>query len=541
LTRPLNLYVNGLLGATYTFNRTGAWTTYNTESHTVALNSGINTFELVADAGSQGPNVDEFYLDICSFLSFCDKLQSTEIGGTIWQDDNFNGLMDESNPNGISGIQVVAYANDNSIIATSYSDNDGEFLLTGLTNGETYRIEYIIPAALEHSAMPTPFSPENGTLVRFIEPGTCANLGLGDVVTIGNTTLEIGNYVWEDTNKDGLQNASEPPIDSIIVHLYNEQGILVGIDTTDSNGQYYFNDSIINQYTSQSDIALLPDTTYYIVLLGSINSILTNNILMTNGTILQLTKKDATLLGHHNSNQIDSDGCLGSITSAISALDGLPFIEINTDSTNPIIHNLDFGFKPTEFDYGDLPDSTSSTNNTRDYQTLLTNGGPSHLIIDGLLLGDTIDMESEGMPDNLAMGDDLDGVDDEDGLSFFSSLDVRPGGTIRLPLNVVNTTGDTAYIRAWVDWNGDGAFDNATELVTNIKDDANGIFVPYIEINVAENTLTNQLLGFRVRLSNESNLDALGITYSGEVEDYFLGVECPQAICLPIQTTLIQN
>lgn len=542
VARPLKLYVNGVFVVTYALNSTGGWTNYGTESHSIALNQGINTFELKADASSQGPNVDEFFLDICSFLSHCDKLQNTEIGGTIWQDDNFNGVMDEPILDGITSIQVIAYDTDNAIVGTGYSDTDGAFLLTGLTTGETYRIEYIIPDALADTLTTTPFSSENGTLVRFIQPGSCADLGLGNLMKLSTTPpLEIGNYIWEDTNKDGLQNAAEPPIDSVIVHLYNDLGELVGVDTTDSSGQYLFNDSIINQYTAHPDMTLQAATTYYIALIGTINSMMTNNILETNGTALQLTNKDATLIGHHDSNQIDSDGQIGGITSSITALDGFPFIEVVTDIANPVVHNFDFGFKPIEFDYGDLPDSTSTTNNTRDYQTLKANGGPSHLIIEGLLLGVSIDMDADGIPENLAMGDDLDNEDDEDGLSILSSMDARPGGTIRLPLNVTNTTGDTAYIRAWVDWNGDGDFDNLNELATTIKDDANGVFLPYLEINIADDAVINQLLGLRVRLSNEPNLDALGPAYSGEVEDYLLGVECPQAICLPIQTALIQN
>ena len=139
------------------------------------------------------------------------------------------------------------------------------------------------------------------------------------------------------------------------------------------------------------------------------------------------------------------------------------------------------------------------------------------------------------------MGDDLDNDDDEDGLSIFSSMNVRRGGMIRLPLVAINTTGDTAYIRAWVDWNGDGAFDETNELIANIQDNANGVFSPYLEVNIADNAVINQLLGFRVRISNTPNLTSLGVAYSGEVEDYLLGIECPQAICLPINTNLIQQ
>lgn len=58
-SRPLNLYVNGDNAGTLNFNATGTWNSWLTESIDAALVSGENTIELVADAGSPGPNVDQ--------------------------------------------------------------------------------------------------------------------------------------------------------------------------------------------------------------------------------------------------------------------------------------------------------------------------------------------------------------------------------------------------------------------------------------------------------------------------------------------------
>ncbi len=181
-------------------------------------------------------------------------------------------------------------------------------------------------------------------------------------------------------------------------------------------------------------------------------------------------------------------------------------------------------------DWGDLADTTSMTN-SGDYQTSDANNGPVHQIIPELKLGDTIDGETDGQQSVNADGDGAD----EDGLTILPSLDIRPGSTFRLPLSVTNTTGDTAHLEAWIDWNGDGDFADTGEMVIDI-DDSSG-FPAYLEITVPTDAQTGNLLGFRVRLSNTDNMTPYGRINSGEVEDYLLGVDCPQILCLPISPT----
>jgi len=189
-------------------------------------------------------------------------------------------------------------------------------------------------------------------------------------------------------------------------------------------------------------------------------------------------------------------------------------------------------------DYGDLQDTANGTS-ANNYETTHANTGPNHIIINGLYLGATVDGETDGFPDNLATGDDYNGIgDDEDGVTIDNHLNVAPNGTIRLPLTVTNTTGTIANLEAWIDWNGDGAFDGINEMVTNLADTGTGDFPEFLLINIPADAQTGSLLGFRVRLSHTDNMTPYGGVTSGEVEDYLLGVECAQVVCEPAETDL---
>lgn len=67
--------------------------------------------------------------------------------------------------------------------------------------------------------------------------------GFGDIVaTCIEPSLEIGNRVWNDTNKNGIQDAGEPGLEGIGIVLYNSTCDRLAQMTTDVTGQYYFNE-----------------------------------------------------------------------------------------------------------------------------------------------------------------------------------------------------------------------------------------------------------------------------------------------------------
>ncbi len=91
------------------------------------------------------------------------------------------------------------------------------------------------------------------------------SVGLGDAVLICNppTYLEVGNRVWVDEDKDGIQDPCEKVLPGILVSLY--QGTTrIASTTTTANGEYYFNNNPTSSTVAGtiSNTAILPNTAY---------------------------------------------------------------------------------------------------------------------------------------------------------------------------------------------------------------------------------------------------------------------------------------
>ena len=72
---------------------------------------------------------------------------------------------------------------------------------------------------------------------------------------------DIGNYVWNDTNQNGIQETGEAPMPSVNVSLFDANtNSLVATQITDADGEYYFRDIPIGDYFLIFDIS---NTTAY--------------------------------------------------------------------------------------------------------------------------------------------------------------------------------------------------------------------------------------------------------------------------------------
>ncbi|MFE6667253.1 SdrD B-like domain-containing protein [Streptomyces sp. NPDC057697] len=88
--------------------------------------------------------------------------------------------------------------------------------------------------------------PNSG--LRLNPPGTIAPFGkgasMGDLeVLCDQAPLQIGNRVWYDPERKGVQSPGQHPVAGATVHLYDESGELVGTTVTTARGEYYFDDS----------------------------------------------------------------------------------------------------------------------------------------------------------------------------------------------------------------------------------------------------------------------------------------------------------
>ena len=177
-----------------------------------------------------------------------------------------------------------------------------------------------------------------------------------------------------------------------------------------------------------------------------------------------------------------------------------------------IVTGKDFGneFSGT-LDFGDAPDPT--------YPTLLTADGARHVLGSGLCLGTSVDAETDGLPDPNAVGDDNAGDDDEDGARFTSVL--RAGGTATVEV----TASGSGLLNAWIDFNGDGDWDDAGEQIfTDVSVTAGPNSLSFTVPDGAAGTAGT--FG-RFRLSGSAGLPYDGLAIDGEVEDYRVPIVSP--------------
>jgi uncharacterized repeat protein (TIGR01451 family) len=167
-------------------------------------------------------------------------------------------------------------------------------------------------------------------------------------------------------------------------------------------------------------------------------------------------------------------------------------------------------------DYGDAPD-TGSGKGTGNYETLIVNNGPYHLISNSFHLGSSITADADGFGNGVdSNGNATDDIDD-DGVqlsgSSFQGQSLTPGSSITLNL----ATQGSGLLNAWIDWNRNGSFDDAGEkIATNVSPTANAIA---LNVTVPSSAAAGPTYA-RFRFSSDANLASTGYASDGEVEDY---------------------
>ncbi|MDA8745204.1 dockerin type I domain-containing protein [Rubripirellula amarantea] len=155
-------------------------------------------------------------------------------------------------------------------------------------------------------------------------------------------------------------------------------------------------------------------------------------------------------------------------------------------------------------DHGDAPQS---------YGTLTDDDGPFHTeVVDGPFLGSAITTEVNGQPSDTADSDSGD-----DGVVFNTSIVRSPVSPTLATLSV--TVSQAAKLDAWIDFDGNGTFDQTTEHLGNqISIDlvAGENFIPFV---VPANAVAGTSYA-RFRVSTTGGLLPTGGADDGEVEDY---------------------
>lgn len=193
---------------------------------------GGKTQDIVLNSGEASTAVDAGFFRRCA------------VGDFVWEDANGNGVQDPGEQ-GIGSVTVNLYDSKNVLMDTVSTVGDGSYSFLNLLPGD-YRVEFMSPAGYEPSA-----ASKDGTIIP---------AGKSMVLTLVSGQVNynmdagfyrrgsIGDFVWEDRNANGIQDADEKGMGSVKVNLYDNAGTKLSETTTGPDGTYLFSNLIPGQY-----------------------------------------------------------------------------------------------------------------------------------------------------------------------------------------------------------------------------------------------------------------------------------------------------
>jgi uncharacterized repeat protein (TIGR01451 family) len=175
------------------------------------------------------------------------------IGDYVWKDTDNDGIQDAGEP-AVAGVIVQLLNTSGTVVATDTTNASGLYLFSNLSSG-SYQVK-IVTSSLPAGCILSTMKDQGGddTKDSDFDPATGLSQtvvidALGTGIAKDNLTIDgalyspkgsIGDYVWKDTDNDGIQDAGEPAVAGVIVQLLNTSGMVVATDTTDASGLYNF-------------------------------------------------------------------------------------------------------------------------------------------------------------------------------------------------------------------------------------------------------------------------------------------------------------
>ena len=234
--------------------------------------------------------------------------QYASLGDYVWVDSDVDGTQNEVGT-GYNGVTVNLYVDvDGDGVAEPNGDDGTPVAITvtaddGGGNPGYYLFDNLVPDDyFVEFVMPTDYIPtlpdlggddaldSDAEQATGLTPVTTLDSGEHDPTIDTGIFLpsSIGDYVWDDINRDGIQDASEVGIDGVTVHLYDATNTIIMTTTTASGGAYLFDNLVPGDY----HIGFVPPTGYAVSpqdANGNVDDNVDSDADMTNGETVVTT------------------------------------------------------------------------------------------------------------------------------------------------------------------------------------------------------------------------------------------------------------
>ncbi|MCW2289396.1 SdrD B-like domain-containing protein [Leucobacter luti] len=228
-------------------------------------------------------------------------VKTVSVGDYVWLDvdgDGVQGTHPDEQP--IAGVKLVltgptgqpVLGVDGNPVEPQVTDKNGLYEFTdlpALQPGETYTVSIDRDDADTRKALAglTP-TRTGGSDDRAQDSEAWVAISRDDLVNDGDRdptldfgfrmkTYAIGDVVWIDANKNGLQDQTESVLPGVTVRLFDAQGALVGETTTDSHGLYVFDELRPGRYRVQFELTEAQAKVYEFTKTGGGNTALDSN------------------------------------------------------------------------------------------------------------------------------------------------------------------------------------------------------------------------------------------------------------------------
>jgi len=225
------------------------WTTQNATNATEATDSDAGPTGL---AGAFPVTAGGINNDVDAGLIPVPPAQAT-LGNYVWIDGNGDGIQ-QAGEQPVAGATVNIWSvnadgTPNAIVRTTLTDANGIYTSGPLDAGD-YIVQFITPdghyLTTQGSGGGTDSNPGSNGLTGVITLVAGQN---DDTIDAGFVPFgSIGNFVFNDANSNGIQDAGEVAVSGATVTLTNAAGVTT-TQVTGANGEYLFTGLIPGTYT----------------------------------------------------------------------------------------------------------------------------------------------------------------------------------------------------------------------------------------------------------------------------------------------------